>query len=226
MRYTLVMPWIVEHHKTECLNTCKLDVLDVDNSHTNRGFPRSVNIGIDHMASNHSDWLIIMSSAVRFGKPGGQDFIQALEQHPNHQLIEATPVYGWHLIAFSRDTIETCGRWDENLFPTGWDDIDYSIRIQQVFDLKAPISTKARIDVSDTGMAHAVLEGGVTYDGPAIAAYFVRKWGRDPNAWETPAYAYPFNNPNHDIGYWPPVTINNITGYWDRPLGKSATNLV
>src|SRR5271168_3140556 len=114
------MPWVYEPYMRDCLATCKFDnVLLIDNSVTNRGVSRSWNMGIDKLQSETDDWLIVFSAAVRFGTLGGTDFLQQLVHFNTHCLaVEATgDLFGWHLVAFSRECLHRVGRFDENLFP-------------------------------------------------------------------------------------------------------------
>lgn len=132
MRYVAVMPWVDYLWRNDALQNCKIDVDLIDNSVNNRGVPRSWNIGIDLMRARDADWLIVMSAALRFGTEGGQDFIRLLESKPDHRVVSALGTYGWHFIAFSRETVETAGRFDENFFPGYLEDIDYAIRMYRV----------------------------------------------------------------------------------------------
>lgn len=136
---------------------------------------RSHNLGIDKMKEDDSDWLIVLSAAMRFGEPGGLDFIAELEKAPGDLVIEPSYIFGWHLIAFSRQVIEKVGRWDENFTPYGFDDLDYSWRIQKTFDITAPLWRKVSVDVSDAGMAHSIHIGKVESDVNRLREYFKEK---------------------------------------------------
>lgn len=208
MRYTVCLPYVYEPYFKECLKTCKFDedsMLIIDNTKDNIGIMKSHNRGIEKMKKDNSDWLIILSAAVRFGEPGGLDFIEALEDHPDHLAIEAADVFGWHVIAFSRRLIEKVGEWDENFSPYGYDDLDYSWRIQKAFGLndRSQLWEKVYIDVKDTTMAHSLKLGGVTTKNEKLRAYYVKKWGVLPEDNHDHAYHRPFNNDDNDIGYWP-----------------------
>lgn len=200
--YLVVLPSIYPPWTEACLSTCRLDnVIVIDNSKDNRGFPKSVNEGIYALeASDTAQWLVILSAAIRFGEPGGLDFIEALQDRPDHVAVEAMPVFGWHLIAFHRDTIKAVGRWDENFVPYGYDDLDYSWRIQQAFALKAPLWEKVKVDVQDMGMGHSIHLAGVRGDPQKLEQYYLSKWGGLTGSEQ---YSRPFNDLGNDIGYWP-----------------------
>lgn len=208
-KYTVVLPFVYQPYKDECLATSKLDnVLLVDNTVINLGIMKSHNLGIEKMKADKSDWLIIMSAAIRFGEPGGLDFIAELEKRPDHVVLEAAEVFGWHLIAFNRKTIEKVGYWDENFTPYGYDDLDYSWRIQLALGLvdAKPKWIKVKADVKDMGMAHSIHLGKIkTGNERQLRKYYVKKWGGIP----IPVYKYPFNDKSKSIKYCPEINSPN-----------------
>lgn len=204
MKYTAVLPYIYDPYKDSFLKTCKFNnLLLIDNTKENRGVMVSHNLGIEKMYKEDSDWLIIISAAIRFGEPGGLDFIEELEKKSDHLVIEAAGVFGWHLIAFSRKVIDTIGYWDENFTPYGFDDLDYSWRIKLAFDLNAPFWTKVPVNLSDMGMAHSIHLAGVTSDNEKLRKYFKSKWGVYPGESMKNAWRHPFNEPNNKLSYCP-----------------------
>lgn len=212
MSYVAVMPYRVESWKQACLDTCRFDdLLLVDNTVTNLGIMRAHNLGIDYMRERDADWLIVMSAAVRFGDPGGLDYVEQLEANTDWSVIPAQKVYGWHLIAFRREVIEAAGRWDENYSPYGYDDVDYSVRIWKA--LPDHKEGGVPVDLTDAGMGHSLKLGGVKLDNGRLLRYLVSKWGA-PHGQDFSVYwDHPFNDPTNDVGYWPP--INGAA--WDRP---------
>jgi hypothetical protein len=191
-------------------------VLLVDNTEHNLGIMAAHNRGIDLMRETGADWLVVLGASIRFGAPGGMDFIAQLAAHPDHDVLEGprwTPdqpdngVYGWHLIAFRRPTLERAGRWDENFTPYGFCDIDMSLRIQRALGLDGPgpFWVKVPCDVRDEGMGHGIRLAGVSADPGRQIGYFHQKWGRHPGDSHLPAYARPFDDPGNPIGYWPPA---------------------
>lgn len=221
MKYVAVCPYIWKPYKEEFEKTCKLDVMYVDNTERNLGIMRSHNLGIERMEEQGADWLIIMSAAIRFGDEGGLDFVRSLEdnmnfinigaadkdQWDNHQQVG---IFGWHLIAFSKECINKVGKWDENFFPYGYDDIDYSIRMQKAFpDPEYSRRTKkVPVDVHDTTMAHSVNFAGVRSDNDKLIEYIERKWGvclhgEGKENRIGKYYNHPFNNEENPIAWWP-----------------------
>lgn len=206
MKYVVCLPYVYEPYYRACMKTCKLDnVLAVNNTVDNIGIMASHNKGIDKMLAEDADWLIILSAAIRFGEPGGLDFIEQLEAHPDHIALEAIDVYGWHLIAFSRRLIEKVGRWDENFTPYGYDDLDYSWRIQLAFELdyRTQLWEKVPVDCKDMGMAHSIKKGKITSDNDKLRQYYFEKWGIMPEDDHDGAYKKPFNGEFNPIAYWP-----------------------
>ena len=211
MKYVAVMPYRVQDWADACLATCRLDpLLLVDNTVHNLGIMRSHNLGVDLMRQQDADWLIILSAAVRFGAPGGLDYIAQLEDTP-WSVVPAQGVFGWHLIAFRRDLVEETGRWDENFSPYGYDDVDYSIRTYRA----QPAHTEGGVpvDLTDAGMGHSLRYGGVRPDNSRLLAYLKAKWGHHHGHEFAEYHLRPFDDDANAVGYWP--AING--GEWDKP---------
>ncbi len=216
MKYTVVLPFIDREYAEDCIKSMKFDpdsILLVDNTTDNIGIMKSHNLGIDKMIADDSDWLIVLSAAVVFGEKGGLDFIAELEKREDFVVVEAAGVFGWHLIAFNKKTIEAVGRWDENFTPYGYDDLDFSWRIQLAYDLTKvrPVWQKVPVDLRDKGMGHSLKLGRVkTQDKNKLRSYFFKKWG----GITPPIYKNPFNDKNNSVEYCPkpddPNGINNI----------------
>lgn len=218
MKYVAVMPWIYEPYKDECLACCKLDpLLLVDNTETNLGIMRSHNLGIDFMRAQDADWLIILSAAVRFGDAGGLDFVRALEHCTEHAVVNAEGMFGWHFMAFARETIEAAGRWDENFTPYGFDDVDYAIRIHKSRP-GAIWSGIKDVDASDTTMAHSLELGGVYVDATPQINYLHDKWGGERGAPFDAFHDHPFDDPALSVRVWPkPTGLGPVDGAsWHR----------
>lgn len=210
--FAAVLPYAWGPWFDECAPTLAPELaartLFVDNTTRNRGVMRSHNMGIDYARDLGADWLIVMSAALRFGAPGGRDFLAALDTSPE-RIVEAADVYGWHLIAFRLEVLDLVGRWDENFTPYGYDDLDLSWRIQTAYGLDTanqtrPLWTKVPVDVADAGMGHSVKLAGVTGDDEVLRAYYRKKWGYLPGVEPGPdAHRAPFGNPALPIGWWP-----------------------
>ena len=77
MKYVVGLPYRVKSFRDSLMATCKLEnVFEIDNTENNIGFSASHNLGIQKMYDDGADWYIVMSAAVRFGEPGGLDFIE------------------------------------------------------------------------------------------------------------------------------------------------------
>ena len=213
MTYVACLPFKVKEFRDEFAKTCKLDnLLEIDNTENNIGIMASHNLGVQKMYESGADWLIVMSAAIRFGKSGGLDVVELLNK-TNYKIVESTGVYGWHLIAFHRSVIDVVGEWDTNFTPYGYDDLDYSIRIQKAFSNSHPgndrshLWTKESFDVSDTIMGHSIKIGGVVstpVHEKAIRDYFEAKWGMPPGQGSIDdCYDSPFNNSNNSLSYFP-----------------------
>jgi len=226
MKYVVGFPYIVKNFRDELMSTCKLEnVFEIDNTVFNRGFAGSHNLGIQKMYEENADWYIVMSAAVRFGDLGGLDFIEVLK-NTEHVIVESLGVFGWHFIAFHRTLIDKVGLWDTNLTPYGYEDLDYSMRIQRAVLLdydehwkkiieNRTVWQKVQIDIKDTIMAHSLKLGGVEVTMGETREYYNKKWGRYPSTSEDAynSFFYPFNNSENGLGYFP-------TEYYEKWLEK------
>lgn len=220
MKYVVVVPYVWKPYFDEFKATLKLpydNCLFVDNTINNIGIMAAHNRGIDFMREKDADWLIVMSAGIRFGAKGGYDFIEVLEQNPDCHVIngagkwfdegtgvERVQALGWHLTAFRRDVIEAVGKWDENFTPYGFDDVDMTLRMRKAFGEDLKIDT-FEVDMRHVSTSHSIQIAGVISPSAPLIAYFVEKWGRHPGAWQWDGWEHPFNNPEHDLKYWPPA---------------------
>ena len=204
MSYLIVLPSIYPPYTRDCAasmsKALRSNTMVIDNTSHNVGVTKSWNTGVDHLYDLGRNWLVLLSAAIRFGACGGQDFIDQLQEP--FQMIEARPVFGWHLIAFHRRLFDRIGRFDEN-FWNYYGDIDWTVRIQAAFKPADPPWNKVTIDVADMGMGHGLKLAGVQDSADPPIAYFRRKWGRHPDRSAEPSYAYPFDNPSNELSYWP-----------------------
>lgn len=216
MRYVVVCPFVYQPYFDAMRVRCRLEnVLCVDNTVENLGVMRSHNLGVDLMRAADADWLVLLSAAIRFGERGGLDFASALEHCAGHAVVTAEGVYGWHLIAFARETVELAGRWDENFYPYGWDDNDYAIRVHKTRPGAVWSGIKA-LDLADTTMGHSVKLAGVEVDNEHHLAYFARKWGGRPEGQRFEWFHdYPFGEIPLPLGYWPEDERFTRGARWD-----------
>ena len=217
MKYVVGLPYRVKSFRDSLMATCKLEnVFEIDNTENNIGFSASHNLGIQKMYDEGADWYIVMSAAVRFGEPGGLDFIEILKD-TKHVVVESLGVFGWHFIAFHKTLIDKVGLWDTNFTPYGYEDLDYSMRIQRALLLEyddhwktikenKTIWQNVKIDIKDTIMAHSVQLGGINPVNPEMnqREYYNKKWGIYPGTHASPykCYFYPFNDSGKGLGYF------------------------
>lgn len=213
MKYVACLPFRVQEFRDQFMATCKLEnVIEVDNTKNNIGIMASHNIGIRELYKQDADWFIIMSAAIRFGEPGGIDVIEYLANTDYH-IVEGIDLYGWHFVAFRRDVIDAVGEWDENFTPYGYDDLDYSIRVQKaVPNLRWG---KVKFDISDTIMGHSIKLGGVVSDDERLRQYFKNKWGIFPGGEHgmEDYYETPFNLKSVTLKYYPKENEKNNIKY-------------
>jgi hypothetical protein len=234
MKYVVGLPYRVKSFRDNLMATCKLEnVFEIDNTENNIGFSASHNLGIQKMYDDGADWYIVMSAAVKFGEPGGLDFIEILK-NTEHVIVEAMGVYGWHFIAFHKTLIDKVGFFDTNFTPYGYEDFDYSMRIQRAFLLEyddhwkkivenKTMWKKVKIDIKDTIMAHSLKLGGVDPNMGVTKEYYNKKWGRYPSTNEDPynSFFYPFDKKENGLGYF---TDDYYNQWIDKESKKNKTD--
>lgn len=224
MSYVVCLPYVYQPYYDACRATMRFpgeNVLAIDNTVNNVGIMKAHNMGVAEMRERQADWLIIMSAAIRFGKNGGLDFLDILDDHQTYHVIhgasanvqggmQSNPnggggvnkVFGWHFVAFNRKVFDRIGVWDENFTPYGLDDIDMSLRIRKGFGEETLWDTYP-CDVFDTTMSHSINLANVKSSYPPRDNYFFRKWGRRGDEWQDNGFATPFNDPEAGLDYWP-----------------------
>lgn len=243
VKWVGVLPFAFQPYLDECVATMdpefKEGVLFIDNTVNNIGIMKAHNLGVEKMYEDGSDWLVIISAAVRFGPKGGLDFIEQIGKHQDHHVIHAATenvvgglqhkpegadqkngVFGWHLTAFHRSVFDTIGVWDTNFSNYSLDDIDLSLRIRK--GIKNVKWDTYPSDVTDTSMSHSINLGHIKACAyPPRESYFRRKWGRGGGDWQNDGYEHPFNDPTKPLNYFPddndPLSIHQVefrSGQW------------
>lgn len=219
MKYVVVVPYAYKPYFDEFKATLKLpeeNCLFVDDSNPAGaiGIMKAHNMGIDFMKQRGANYLIVMSAGIRFGEPGGADFIKVIEDHPELLVINGagefefedghkeTLAMGYHLTAFKREVFDGIGRWDENFTPYGFDDIDMMLRMKKYFGSEYKLDTYP-VDMKHVSRSHSIQIAKVDAPSQPRIDYFVTKWGRHPGAWQWDGWAYPFNDPDNSLAYWP-----------------------
>lgn len=219
MKYAVVVPYAYQPYFDEFLATLKIpreNCLFVDDTASpgSIGIMAAHNRGVAFMKERKADYLIVMSASIRFGEQGGLDFLKVIEDHPELLVIngagrvkfegeeEQVIAMGWHLTAFKADIFHAIGKWDENFTPYGFDDVDLTLRMKKYFNTEYKVDTFP-VDMEHTTRSHSIQLAGVSAPSAPRIAYFVEKWGRHPGAWQWDGWAYPFNNPEHALDYWP-----------------------
>lgn len=230
MKYAICVPFAYKPYFDEFKATLKLpenNCLFVDDTDPvgGIGIMKAHNMGIDFARDFiEADYLIIMSAGIRFGEKGGLDFLKVIEDHPELLVINGagtwfdegedefkTQALGWHLTAFKMDVFNAIGRWDENFSPYGFDDVDLTLRMKKYFGTEYKVDTFP-VDMSHASTSHSIQLAKVEAPSAPRIAYFVEKWGRHPGAWQWDGWAYPFNNPDNNLAFWPPAPNG---GKWD-----------
>jgi len=219
MKYVVVVPYAYQPYFDEFKTTLKVpeeNCLFVDDTSPagHIGIMKAHNRGIDFMRKRDANWLIVMSAGIRFGEKGGLDFINLLDRHTSLHVIngagrvkfdgeeEQIMAMGYHLTAFKNEVFAGIGRWDENFTPYGFDDIDMMLRMKKYFGDQLKVDTFP-VDMRHVTRSHSIQLAGVEAPSAPRIQYFVEKWGRHPGAWQWDGWAYPFNDPNNSLAYWP-----------------------
>lgn len=172
----------------------------------NEGCSKAWNTGRDEALRTGADWLVVLSAAVRFGPDGGlRDFFDQLERQTGQLVVEAGGGLGWHLIGFSREVMETVGPWDEIFTPCYFEDNEWSVRFQRIYDCDThapgwvgPLWPKVPVDAHLLEIAHGIKRGGVEIDMAGLRAKFHAKWG--PNE----EYRFPYDDPSLPLTFTGP----------------------
>jgi len=185
----------------------------------NLGVAASWNLVGARVVRDELDWLVLLSEAVEFGDPGGEDLVTFLDTC-EHAPVEQTPavgtLLGWKLIALRRETLERVGRFDENLWPAYFEDTDYLYRMA-LAGLPSPrengiaLPVQA-VDARSIGDAHAIRSGLVEVDMPRLAAYYEEKWGGKQGS---ERFVRPFDHPSTDWRWWPRRDLQDDPLSWD-----------
>jgi len=218
MRYLILIPAVNKEVLNGCLETLDVtvreNVLVVDNTEINIGVGRAWNIGAKKVLKERLDYLVLMSSSMRFNE-GALDLIKYLELNKNKYGMETQ--HAWHLICIGRKTLERIGLFDECFYPAYYEDSDY-IRRMELAGIHNPMSATARLPRVDInagiiGTAQG-LKSGVRVNMLACLDYFKEKWGYEPR-YDTQRnrdllYKYPFNDPSRDLKYFPKKSIEEL----------------
>ncbi len=206
MRFTAVLPSIYPPWTEACLTSmCSRfygNTLVVNNQSRNIGVSASWNRGRSFALHYEDDWLVILSACLRFGAPGGADFLGHLMDVPDNVVAVQARDVNWHLIAFPAFVLEEVGKFDPVFFAY-CEDVDYMRRIGLIYGLdvkstappEIPEWVTADIDVECAGIAHGVTLGGAVVDNVATEAAYVAKHGAMAHG-ET--FLTPYDDPTLD----------------------------
>lgn len=231
MKYLVILPTMVEEIVTPCIESLSADVrrnllvidnspdgfahkFDVESQHypENIGVARSWNIGARRVVEEKLDYLIILSAAIVLNR-GMDDFIEQLD---NPHGVESQ--FSYHLIAIGRPTFEQIGYFDENFYPSYYEDADFIRRMElaHISHVVGPPPTLpvVHVDAERQGIALTIKSGALHVDFLALAAYFREKWGAD-SEYETQEqrdkmYQHPFNDSANPLSYWPERSIEEL----------------
>src|ERR1039458_9355829 len=97
VKFVGVMPYVFLPYYHDCVATMHPDfkdnVLFVDNTVDNKGIMWGHNQGVLKMYEEDADWLVVISAGIRFGAPGGLDFVEQLDQHPDALLVHGSGMW-------------------------------------------------------------------------------------------------------------------------------------
>lgn len=157
---------------------------------TNVGVAGAWNIGAAEVIQLQLDLLLVASTSIRFGDLGGADLAPALDL-ANEWGIEFEGM-GWHLIGFTRRTLETVGLFDAGFWPAYFEDTDYLYRMglagvpsPRENGLSQPF---VKIDAVPGRNAATITDGHAVVDMGHQQRRYVAKWGgpQGSEAFRTP----------------------------------------
>lgn len=172
------------------------NVLEFVDNNENIGLARAWNYGRKHVIDNKQDYLIICSQTVEFTE-GMTDFIDFIEDRKPKYGCAST--VAWHLIALSREVLESTGEFDTNFYPIYYEDTDYIFRMRHLGLYDGNEWGQCNVKTKEVENAKS-LKLGLNVNMEACRQYMKKKWGTD--ALSGSNYSHPFNNPNNSIDYF------------------------
>ena len=176
--------------------------LVLDNTRENLGAAGSRNVGARRVLAEGLDWLGDVSPVVRFGAPGGLDFIEQLRAASDAWVVQSSTPVNWHLMAWARGMFERVGLFDENFWPIYGEDGDISRRIHVALAESGKTGAWRCVDADAwiTMYGHSQRLAGIVADQPTLWAYYARKWG---GASGQERFSRPFGDDSLPLSFWP-----------------------
>lgn len=145
----------------------------------NLGVARSWNCGVAFARTQSADYLMLLSQAVEFGAPGGDDLLA--EMHKRSPFIMLHGRHGWHCILIARAVFQKVGLFDPIFWPAYFEDTDFLYRMH-LAGLPSPRENGGRLDqhefdATDAGNGLMLTRRVVTLDYRGQERLYARKWG-------------------------------------------------
>lgn len=184
-------------------NGAKNDGAEVFDFPDNLGIAGSWNFGLKRLETD-CDFVVILSTSICFDKPF-EFLIDTVIEHEEKEpagLYLCDGVTNKHCFVVTRKGLEIGGYFDENFWPSYYEDIDYSYRsslngfVPIRFDeLKIAHSHGASLALCGDSrlLMHHQLNAN------RMLSYYIAKWGGYQNQ---EIYKIPFNNPKMGINDW------------------------
>jgi glycosyltransferase involved in cell wall biosynthesis len=166
----------------------------------NLGVARSWNVGAREVLDRDLDYLVIMSTAMRFGPELHTTWKRQMEEFWGAKVIEADG-HSWHLIALHRTCFEKVGFFDENFYPAYFEQTDWCYRLRMAGWEHGFI----RVWVNALSQGHALHNHLVSCPAEPLLDYYAQKWGGKKGE-ET--FVQPFGS--KPLGYWELATIPEL----------------
>lgn len=167
---------------------------DPDNH--NLGVARAWNVGAREVLDRGLDYLVLLSSSMRFGPAMHTKWTWQMKAFWGSPLIECDG-HSWHLIAIHREMFEKVGLFDGNFFPGYIEAVDWDRRIRLTSVTDWP---RAWVNALSQGTGLAL--NLVSCPAGPLLDYYKEKWGGEKGA-ET--YSLPFGD--KPLDYWEDVPI-------------------
>lgn len=155
-----------------------------DPDHHNLGTSRSWNIGARHVLEHNLDYLVLVSSSIRFGPILHTTWTRQMSEFWGAKVIEATGL-SWKLIALHRTCFERIGLFDPAFWPGYFEAIDWCRRLHLIGWEQGFVHVWANAMAATVGeYAHMVL-------AQPLLDHYASKWG-GPKGEET--FVLPYGN--------------------------------
>lgn len=196
--------FIVDNSEDNFCNKFEQMGAEVRYPKVNIGVSRTWNLGL----KEDKDYTFFVSQSVNF-RQGFKQIVDELDKIQDQGMAKygLFTQLGWHCNGISQETVKQIGYFDENFYPSYYEDVDYARRLY-IADLHANTPERCfpciTIDAEPITTA-AALKSGLRVRFDKLGEYYSQKWnGNHPNE----KYIKPFGK--YGLKYWEKHTVQEL----------------